>query len=197
MLDLNPLLTVFPLLLSFNFCVSTPLITPQVWTIVQLWTWEFLYLSADWRRGGRGQCSGGQHWEWVRTILRQYPMPGIRRPCFFPASTSTCHIHLWTGLSPCVLNIACFQHQRWNKNLFQSLYEECDHCLLWVFPLDFRNKWPTTVGEGMLRCYIYNWSGFYWKEYKEINEVGRYLSIFNYFHIQWMTTTNFNQDNFF
>ena len=30
MLDLNPLLTVFPLLLSFNFCVSTPLITPQV-----------------------------------------------------------------------------------------------------------------------------------------------------------------------
>ena len=30
MLDLNPLLTVFPLLLSFNFCVSSPLITPQV-----------------------------------------------------------------------------------------------------------------------------------------------------------------------
>ena len=30
MLDLNPLLTVFPLLLSFNFGVSTPLITPQV-----------------------------------------------------------------------------------------------------------------------------------------------------------------------
>ena len=30
MLDLNPLLTVFPLLLSFNFCVSPPLITPQV-----------------------------------------------------------------------------------------------------------------------------------------------------------------------
>jgi len=30
MLELNPLLTVFPLLLSFNFCVSTPLITPQI-----------------------------------------------------------------------------------------------------------------------------------------------------------------------
>ena len=35
MLDLNPLLTVFPLLLSFNFCVSTPLITPQVLTPIR------------------------------------------------------------------------------------------------------------------------------------------------------------------
>jgi len=30
MLDLDPIMTVFPLLLSFNFCVSTPLITPQM-----------------------------------------------------------------------------------------------------------------------------------------------------------------------
>jgi len=30
MLELDPVLTVFPLLLSFNFCVSTPLITPQL-----------------------------------------------------------------------------------------------------------------------------------------------------------------------
>jgi len=30
MLELDPVMTVFPLLLSFNFCVSTPLITPQM-----------------------------------------------------------------------------------------------------------------------------------------------------------------------
>ena len=41
MLDLNPLLTVFPLLLSFNFCVSTPLITPQVEILVN-WSLEKL-----------------------------------------------------------------------------------------------------------------------------------------------------------
>jgi len=32
MLELDPVMTVFPLLLSFNFCVSTPLITPQMET---------------------------------------------------------------------------------------------------------------------------------------------------------------------
>ena len=36
MLDLDPVLTVFPLLLSFNFCVSTPLITPQVCLLTEL-----------------------------------------------------------------------------------------------------------------------------------------------------------------
>ena len=30
MLELDPTMTVFPLLLSFNFCLSTPLISPQV-----------------------------------------------------------------------------------------------------------------------------------------------------------------------
>lgn len=30
MLELDPIMTIFPLLLSFNFCVSTPLITPQM-----------------------------------------------------------------------------------------------------------------------------------------------------------------------
>jgi len=35
MLDLDPVVTVFPLLLSFNFCVSTPLITPQIGDVVE------------------------------------------------------------------------------------------------------------------------------------------------------------------
>jgi len=35
MLDLDPVVTVFPLLLSFNFCVSTPLITPQIGEAVE------------------------------------------------------------------------------------------------------------------------------------------------------------------
>ena len=30
MLELDQVMTVFPLLLSFNFCVSTPLISPQM-----------------------------------------------------------------------------------------------------------------------------------------------------------------------
>ena len=30
MLEMDPVMTVFPLLLSFNFCVSTPLISPQM-----------------------------------------------------------------------------------------------------------------------------------------------------------------------
>ena len=30
MLELDPTMTVFPLLLSFNFCLSTPLISPQM-----------------------------------------------------------------------------------------------------------------------------------------------------------------------
>ena len=30
MLEMDPVMTVFPLLLSFNFCVSTPLISPQL-----------------------------------------------------------------------------------------------------------------------------------------------------------------------
>ena len=30
MLEMDPVMTVFPLLLSFNFCVSTPLISPSL-----------------------------------------------------------------------------------------------------------------------------------------------------------------------
>ena len=30
MLEMDPVMTVFPLLLSFNFCVSTPLISPNL-----------------------------------------------------------------------------------------------------------------------------------------------------------------------
>ena len=53
MLELDPVLTVFPLLLSFNFCVSTPLITPQLDNneIVEIeddeWTKKAKLLSVD------------------------------------------------------------------------------------------------------------------------------------------------------
>ena len=35
MLEMDPNLTNFPLLLSFNFCLSTPLISPQVFQLLQ------------------------------------------------------------------------------------------------------------------------------------------------------------------
>ena len=157
MLDLNPLLTVFPLLLSFNFCVSTPLITPQVPAQIRskFWVSTFLQIGGEVAEDNavvdniENEWCGGDGWG---EPSRQFPMPGTFALllCFhlhrgYARSTYEQDLH---HLFPTKMRQKTFPVTIWGM---WSLSQRCGFCEL--FP-DFLNKWPTAVGEGMLRCYI-------------------------------------------
>ena len=125
--------------------------------------------SADRGRGGRGQCSGGQYWKWVRRrpgrfLRNSQAVPNFQclafmglAKCFYPAASIWTHqIHLWTGLPPFVPKNCLFSMKMRQKNTFPVTTIHTRNVIIVSvsFLLYFLNKWPTTVGEGMLRCYI-------------------------------------------